>query len=83
MALDGVIDALKRHDTYTEVWLRPRIDSEGQRSIAGQRRVLISVNPNYTPQTGDQLWGGVGFAVISKDGVDHRFDRLVQPMEKK
>ena len=78
MALDGVIESLRRHVDYTEVYLKPRVDKQGIKTIAGRRRVLLSINQDYTPQIGDELWGGVGFAIISKGGVDHHFDRLVQ-----
>src|SRR5690554_3634341 len=57
MSIDAVIDAVKRHPTKTELWIRPRIDSEGLSTIAGRRHLLITVNPDYAPQTGDPIWG--------------------------
>lgn len=78
MSIDAVIDAVKRHPDKTELWLRPRIDNGGRATLAGRRRLLITVNPDYAPQTGDQIWGNAHQVVISKHGVDYKFGRIMR-----
>lgn len=78
MSIDAVIDAIKRHPDKTELWLRPRIDSEGLATIAGRRWLLITVNPDYAPQTGDQVWGNAHQVVISKGGINFKFGRIMR-----
>lgn len=78
MAIDAVVDAVKRHPDKTELWLRPRIDSEGHSTLAGRRRLLITKNPEYEPQTGDEIWGNTQQVVISKNGIDHKFGRIMK-----
>jgi hypothetical protein len=77
MAIDAVIDAVKRHPDKTELWLRARIDNEGRATLKGRRRLLITVNPDYAPQTGDEIWGNAHQVVISKNGIDYKFSRIM------
>lgn len=73
MAIDAVIDAIRHREAAYQLWLRPRIDKDGQKTQAGRRRVMIERNPNYTPQPGDEIWGNSAELVISKNGTDHKF----------
>lgn len=83
MAIDAVIDAVKRKPDVTELWLRARIGRDRRATIAGRRHLFIGKNPDYEPQPGDEIWGGSGFVVISKGGVDHRFERIVMTARRK
>lgn len=78
MAIDAVIDSIKRYDNKTVLLLRPRIDGDGHASIAGRRKLLITRNPDYEPQTGDEIWGNAHEVVISKNGIDFKFNRIVR-----
>jgi hypothetical protein len=78
MAIDAVIDAVKRYPDKTELWLRRRIDAEGHSTLRGRRRLLITKNPDYEPQTGDEIWGNTRQVVISKQGQDHKFGRIMR-----
>lgn len=77
MSIDAVIDAVKRHPDKTELWLRARVE-DGQSSIAGRRWLLITKRADYEPQTGDQIWGNAHQVVITKDGKDYKFGRIMR-----
>lgn len=78
MAIDAVIDAVKRHPDKTELWLRRRIDAEGHSTLRGRRHLLITKNLEYEPQTGDEIWGNTRQVVISKQGHDYKFNRIMR-----
>ena len=73
MAIDAVIDVIRHRETCYQLWLRPRIDSDGRATQRGRRRVMIERNPDYVPQPGDEIWGNSAELVISKGGIDHKF----------
>jgi hypothetical protein len=78
MSVDAVIDAVKRHPDKTELWLRPRVERDGTATLRGRRLLTITVNPAYAPQPGDEIWGNAHQVVISKNGTDHKFGRIMR-----
>ena len=78
MAIDARISAVRRRADKTELTLEPRRDRNGQLTIAGRRHLLITKNPDYAPQVGDEIWGVCDQVVISKAGKDHKFRRIMR-----
>jgi len=78
MAIDAVIESVRRQPDKTRLLLKPRRDRDGQLTIAGRRELFITKNPNYDPQVGDEIWGNTHQVVISKRGTDHKFRRIAR-----
>lgn len=74
MAIDAVIEGVRHKTDKTELTLKPRRTSSGILSIAGRRKLLITLNPDYTPQVGDEIWGNAHEVVIK----DHKFRRIMR-----
>lgn len=74
MAIDAVIEVVHRQSDMTRLLLKPRRDRDGQLTIAGQRELLITKNPAYEPQVGDQIWGNTHQVKIR----GHDFRRIMR-----
>ena len=68
MAIDGKIATIRYGQNYTTVILRQRVPDQ----LTGADRLEITLNPDYTPQLRDEIWGNGSTLMIR----DHSFGRI-------
>lgn len=74
MSIDAHISAVRRYANKTELSLEPRRSPDRQSGIPGRRKLMITKNPNYKPQVGDEIWGNAHQCMIG----DHSFRRIMR-----
>jgi hypothetical protein len=65
MSIDAVIERVRHTEEGLRLELAPRVDAEGQDSIAGQPALTIVGRREFTdPLVGMEFWGGSGTCIL-------------------
>lgn len=70
MAIDAVIERVRETDAGLRLELAPRTDASGQDSIPGRPALTILGERTFSPQVGQEIWGGSHSCLIV-DGAEY------------